>query len=165
MGQRVCTCCLKREVEYQELPRMIDTQRAPQPNPTTGLVAGVCVVCRDVAANTMCLPCGHLLICYRCSLRYALPDGSLHPDVRCPNCKVAVKSFQRVFLQTASTMTRCSHTPAWWSHEPAFIYVRELKRDLVAIFLEKPAFLWELDRAHGSNEIGPMYITLYWKVA
>ena len=116
MGQRVCTCCLKREVEYQELPRMIDTQRAPQPNPTTGLVAGVCVVCRDVAANTMCLPCGHLLICYRCSLRYALPDGSLHPDVRCPNCKVAVKSFQRVFLQTASTMTRCSHTPAWWSH-------------------------------------------------
>ena len=46
-----------------------------------------------------------------------------------------------------------------------FIYVRELKRDLVGIFLEKPAFLWELDRAHGSNEIGRMYITLYWKVA
>ena len=32
-------------------------------------------------------------------------------------------------------------------------------------FPVRPAFLWELDRAHGSNEIGRMYITLYWKVS
>ncbi|CAE7454753.1 unnamed protein product [Symbiodinium natans] len=112
MGQRACTCCLTREAEFQELPRlprMLDAPRAPQqmqPAPTPGLATGTCVVCREVAANTMCLPCGHLLICYRCSLRYALPNGSLHPDVRCPTCKVSVKSFQRVFLQTVSTMTR-----------------------------------------------------------
>jgi len=125
MGQRACTCCLKREAEFQELPRVLSDPRArhgphashaqarqglgpagPAPAGPAGLATGSCVVCREVAANTMCLPCGHLLICYRCSLRYALPNGSLHPDVRCPNCKVSVKSFQRVLLQTASTMTR-----------------------------------------------------------
>ena len=117
MGQRACTCCLKREAEFQELPRVLSDPRARHasqaqarhvlgPAGPQGLATGSCLLCREVAANTMCLPCGHLLICYRCSLRYALPDGSLHPDVRCPNCKVSVKSFQRVLLQTASTMTR-----------------------------------------------------------
>lgn len=119
MGQRACTCCLKREAEFQELPRVLSDPRARHasqaqarhvlgPAGPQGLATGSCLLCREVAANTMCLPCGHLLICYRCSLRYALPDGSLHPDVRCPNCKVSVKSFQRVLLQTASTMTRLS---------------------------------------------------------
>ena len=141
MGQRACTCCLKREAEFQELPRVLSDPRAraahAQPaqarqglqgplsgpaGPAGGLATGSCVVCRDVSANTMCLPCGHLLICYRCSLRYALPDGSLHPDVRCPNCKVSVKSFQRVLLQTASTMTRHGQK----THSFCFSHVRSL---------------------------------------
>eukprot|EP00747_Dinoflagellata_sp_TGD_P072680 gnl/TRDRNA2_/TRDRNA2_157582_c0_seq1.p1 gnl/TRDRNA2_/TRDRNA2_157582_c0~~gnl/TRDRNA2_/TRDRNA2_157582_c0_seq1.p1 ORF type:complete len:212 (+),score=8.91 gnl/TRDRNA2_/TRDRNA2_157582_c0_seq1:61-696(+) len=65
-----------------------------------GLNTGSCIICNQADANTVCLPCGHLLICYRCSLRYQLPDGSgLHPDVRCPRCKQSVKQFQRILTQ------------------------------------------------------------------
>eukprot|EP00435_Cladocopium_sp_Y103_P050150 s1097_g15.t1 len=134
MGQQPCTCCLKREQEYQELPRYHSigrgtlqtlqgsrvsyaagstssraTAAAPPPEESNGLglSTGSCILCHEVAANTMCLPCGHLLICFRCSLRYALPDGSgLYADIRCPTCKKSVQSFQRVFFQTAATMTR-----------------------------------------------------------
>ncbi|CAL1160905.1 unnamed protein product [Cladocopium goreaui] len=131
MGQQPCTCCLKREQEYQELPRYHSMSRgtlqtlqgsrgyaagsasrappaaAPEESGGLGLSTGSCILCHEVAANTMCLPCGHLLICFRCSLRYALPDGSgLVPDIRCPTCKKSVQSFQRVFFQTAATMTR-----------------------------------------------------------
>eukprot|EP00931_Biecheleriopsis_adriatica_P097315 TRINITY_DN71080_c0_g1_i1.p1 TRINITY_DN71080_c0_g1~~TRINITY_DN71080_c0_g1_i1.p1 ORF type:complete len:157 (-),score=4.23 TRINITY_DN71080_c0_g1_i1:72-485(-) len=137
MGQRVCTCCVKRELEFQEVPAFrrptgqelgaytirprlpygelrsqvpsgsaasspyeqaaeVNSMRAAQ-----GLPAGPCIVCREVGANTICLPCGHLLVCYRCSLRYVLSDGSgLHPDTRCPCCKQSVKSFQRTLLHS-----------------------------------------------------------------
>mmetsp|Transcript_14889 Transcript_14889/g.27939 ORF Transcript_14889/g.27939 Transcript_14889/m.27939 type:complete len:149 (+) Transcript_14889:76-522(+) len=112
MGQRVCMCCLQREAQFQELPRLpFDGRKTASEDKLPcstgpGLSTGVCLVCREAGANTLCLPCGHLLVCHRCSLRYALPDGSVHPDARCPTCKVSVKSFQRVFFQTASTLAR-----------------------------------------------------------
>mmetsp|Transcript_38160 Transcript_38160/g.61547 ORF Transcript_38160/g.61547 Transcript_38160/m.61547 type:complete len:172 (-) Transcript_38160:48-563(-) len=130
-GRAFCTCCVKREDEYQGLPqyghssaysmatyssssatktplhsqRQLQTtpwaSQAPSAPATQGLSTGPCIVCREASANTICLPCGHLLVCFSCSLRYAMSDGSgLHPDTRCPRCKQAVRSFQRVFMQS-----------------------------------------------------------------
>mmetsp|Transcript_22920 Transcript_22920/g.53643 ORF Transcript_22920/g.53643 Transcript_22920/m.53643 type:complete len:156 (-) Transcript_22920:97-564(-) len=103
----LCTCCVKREYEYQgEMPYRgrpsysSSNSLHSAPSTAQSLSTGPCIVCREGAANTICLPCGHLLICFRCSLRYVLADGSLHPDVRCPCCKQQVSSFQRVFTQT-----------------------------------------------------------------
>mmetsp|Transcript_68201 Transcript_68201/g.127303 ORF Transcript_68201/g.127303 Transcript_68201/m.127303 type:complete len:165 (+) Transcript_68201:97-591(+) len=103
----ICTCCVKRDYEYQGeqqpyrgRPSYASSGSHSALGSAQSLSTGPCIVCREGAANTICLPCGHLLICFRCSLRYVLADGSLHPDVRCPCCKQQVSSFQRVFTQS-----------------------------------------------------------------
>merc|ERR1739841_209831 len=73
-----------------------------------GTNTGACIICREAGCDTVCLPCGHLLICFRCSLRYVLPNGNLDPSVRCPCCKQSVQTFQRVFLQSPNAMARYS---------------------------------------------------------
>eukprot|EP00930_Biecheleria_cincta_P019006 TRINITY_DN14631_c0_g1_i1.p1 TRINITY_DN14631_c0_g1~~TRINITY_DN14631_c0_g1_i1.p1 ORF type:complete len:197 (+),score=16.07 TRINITY_DN14631_c0_g1_i1:45-593(+) len=128
---RACTCCVKRDAgEYQELPHLYRNPYMSQssdasastsywasyqaseaakpdaaPPAPLSLHTGHCIICREAPANTICLPCGHLLVCFRCSLRYARSDGSgTLPETRCPTCKQQVTNFQRVFLQSTSTV-------------------------------------------------------------
>mmetsp|Transcript_8897 Transcript_8897/g.19567 ORF Transcript_8897/g.19567 Transcript_8897/m.19567 type:complete len:179 (+) Transcript_8897:117-653(+) len=128
----VCSCCTKRdELEYQDLPpgggRPIDRRQFGERSwngsmqngnmqghsaSSSGQLAGQqplgtgpCILCREAPANMVCLPCGHLLVCFRCSLRYVMSDGSsLHPDICCPSCKQHVHNFQRVYLQSPASM-------------------------------------------------------------
>eukprot|EP00928_Gymnodinium_smaydae_P005561 TRINITY_DN11893_c0_g1_i3.p2 TRINITY_DN11893_c0_g1~~TRINITY_DN11893_c0_g1_i3.p2 ORF type:complete len:206 (-),score=13.59 TRINITY_DN11893_c0_g1_i3:104-721(-) len=129
-SRNLMPCCLRRDLEYQEPPllysqppgfprhdacggavgsrAMPGVAPVPQPPGAMGYGTGPCIVCRDNAANTICLPCGHLLVCFRCSLRYSMPDGGLHPDTSCPLCRQSVRSFQRVLLQSPALMERLS---------------------------------------------------------
>mmetsp|Transcript_65367 Transcript_65367/g.170111 ORF Transcript_65367/g.170111 Transcript_65367/m.170111 type:complete len:141 (+) Transcript_65367:80-502(+) len=71
-----------------------------------GLNTGLCIVCKQSSASTACLPCGHILVCYPCSMRYDMPNGAVHPDTRCPCCKTPVQQFHRVFTQARSREQR-----------------------------------------------------------
>mmetsp|Transcript_28062 Transcript_28062/g.52622 ORF Transcript_28062/g.52622 Transcript_28062/m.52622 type:complete len:132 (+) Transcript_28062:64-459(+) len=114
MGQgpvnTACSCCFTRSSEPQFFssaptrrnlvapemsPDIFNTRPAlPRQMPFTG----PCIVCRQVAADTVCLPCGHLLVCFRCSQRYEIAEGVFHPDTRCPMCKQSVQRFQKALL-------------------------------------------------------------------
>eukprot|EP00930_Biecheleria_cincta_P090532 TRINITY_DN79927_c0_g1_i1.p1 TRINITY_DN79927_c0_g1~~TRINITY_DN79927_c0_g1_i1.p1 ORF type:complete len:154 (+),score=12.26 TRINITY_DN79927_c0_g1_i1:45-464(+) len=132
----VCACCTTRRPGYgyeQDVPMYLMHPRTSQPlgyqaaPPVDSHTTGTCIVCRETSANTACLPCGHLLVCFRCSLRYVLADGcGVHPDTRCPCCKESVKSFQRVFLQAPSISSR---PPA----EPSFGDAPQMRRPIWAI--------------------------------
>mmetsp|Transcript_10448 Transcript_10448/g.22178 ORF Transcript_10448/g.22178 Transcript_10448/m.22178 type:complete len:138 (-) Transcript_10448:82-495(-) len=120
MGQgpvnSACTCCFKRSNEPQfgsfastgtrrslVVPEMssdvFSTRSAGPRQPSTG----PCIVCRQAPADTVCIPCGHLLVCFWCSQRYQVAEGVLHPDTRCPICKQNVQHFQQALLQGAAT--------------------------------------------------------------
>eukprot|EP00929_Paragymnodinium_shiwhaense_P123183 TRINITY_DN9671_c0_g4_i1.p1 TRINITY_DN9671_c0_g4~~TRINITY_DN9671_c0_g4_i1.p1 ORF type:complete len:174 (+),score=21.08 TRINITY_DN9671_c0_g4_i1:121-642(+) len=73
---------------------------------------GPCIVCKKVPANSICLPCGHLLVCFGCSLRYQMPNGVLHPDTCCPCCNQQVQSFQRIYMQTQAVALSGALQPA-----------------------------------------------------
>mmetsp|Transcript_46672 Transcript_46672/g.107870 ORF Transcript_46672/g.107870 Transcript_46672/m.107870 type:complete len:133 (+) Transcript_46672:36-434(+) len=110
-AKAMCTCCVKREMEYQGIPPATSSSLSSSRYQagTPGLSTGPCIVCQQAPANTVCQPCGHLLVCFRCSLRYAMADGSgTHPDTRCPVCKQSVKNFQRVFTQSPAALSRYS---------------------------------------------------------
>lgn len=72
----------------------------------SGFSTGPCIRCKEEGANTLCIPCGHLLLCFRCSLGYTMPDGTLHPDMRCPVCKQQVLYFQRALPQSPAALAR-----------------------------------------------------------
>eukprot|EP00913_Durusdinium_trenchii_P025551 g23982.t1 len=110
MGQSpvnaACTCCFKRAEEHQVMPgygygRRSSRSVVPQSEllatqaPRTLVRTGPCIVCREASADTVCLPCGHLLVCFKCSRRYYLSEDRMHPDTRCPICKQPVQHFQR----------------------------------------------------------------------
>mmetsp|Transcript_102656 Transcript_102656/g.203793 ORF Transcript_102656/g.203793 Transcript_102656/m.203793 type:complete len:146 (-) Transcript_102656:90-527(-) len=117
LAKSFCNCCVKRdEFEYQAPPQHIggytaavaSSSRQRQASARTslgGLDTGPCIVCREAPATTMCQPCGHVLACFKCSLRYSTADGrGVHPDTRCPCCKQKVRSFQRVFTQSPASV-------------------------------------------------------------
>lgn len=51
----------------------------------------VCVLCMDASKDWVCIPCGHLALCGRCSARVKLVSG------RCPICKQAIEKVMQVF--------------------------------------------------------------------
>mmetsp|Transcript_54154 Transcript_54154/g.86103 ORF Transcript_54154/g.86103 Transcript_54154/m.86103 type:complete len:122 (+) Transcript_54154:59-424(+) len=107
MGATYSACCASRDSGHSMEPTWSQQPMPPHVNAfpvrlnagmsSRSRIQDACIVCKKAAANTMCLPCGHLLICFQCSLRYVRADASgLHSNVRCPCCKKEVESFQRV---------------------------------------------------------------------
>ncbi|CAJ1454832.1 unnamed protein product [Effrenium voratum] len=100
-----CTCCFKRADEHQlqmsslHPRRRMDVFNTSQAPGRPMVRTGPCILCREASADTVCLPCGHLLVCFRCSRRYYIEDR-MHPDTRCPVCKQTVQHFQRALLQS-----------------------------------------------------------------
>lgn len=94
--ETACNCCGSRGQEFQ------GTSMQGVSQSLRGSDTGSCIICKQAGANTICLPCGHLLVCFRCSLRYG--DGAaVRSDIRCPTCKQPVQSFQRVFTQSTAS--------------------------------------------------------------
>lgn len=56
-----------------------------------------CVVCLSEPVQTVLIPCGHLCMCQDCSLAMEKRCSEQHP-MKCPLCRVTVKSRQRVYL-------------------------------------------------------------------
>merc|ERR1740130_1437824 len=82
----ICTCCIARQDEYQGY------SQHPY-DMGVGLNTGPCVVCRDRAADTICLPCGHLIICQVCAR--GLSKNAAMRRLKCPCCAQGVMHFQR----------------------------------------------------------------------
>jgi hypothetical protein len=56
-----------------------------------------CVVCMDAKADTICLPCKHLVMCSHCSER--INKNVLEKDRRCPTCRNFIKQQITVFVK------------------------------------------------------------------
>mmetsp|Transcript_161021 Transcript_161021/g.283773 ORF Transcript_161021/g.283773 Transcript_161021/m.283773 type:complete len:110 (-) Transcript_161021:40-369(-) len=92
--QAVCTCCTIRDDEYQS-PAAARRPQSPYVSQYgLGLNTGPCVVCRDRAANTICLPCGHLIVCQVCARGLSRTSG-----LRCAFCGQGVGNFKEVLIQ------------------------------------------------------------------
>ena len=50
-----------------------------------------CAVCRDAAANTACVPCGHQALCLTCAGLVLATDG------RCPLCRAEINNTLRIY--------------------------------------------------------------------
>ena len=59
----------------------------------------VCSICLSAAKNYMCVPCNHVCLCDKCTVklqkRTGKPDS---PPLTCPMCRGKVERLEKVFL-------------------------------------------------------------------
>ena len=61
----------------------------------------VCIVCMDRKINTVCMPCGHCIMCYLCnanlcSTKYNNTNGVIHYP-RCPMCRENIEAISLLY--------------------------------------------------------------------
>lgn len=75
-------------------------------NETNEHAVETCNICMDAEADTVIIPCGHLVGCYECSSRVATRCG-----IMCPICRSEIKSWQKVYSRNAKCQN-CETRPA-----------------------------------------------------
>jgi len=96
-------CCVARERDDPCMPPAYSMEAYRQSHaPDFGLDTGLCVVCLSRPADSMCLPCGHLMICQGCAHileQDCFARSRSSPPLRCPCCRQAVFEFKQVLVQ------------------------------------------------------------------
>lgn len=95
-GDRNIMQCFARVCEENATLERNSANSANSPNEEF-VVSAKCVICMNAIANSICLPCGHLVSCSNCTqmLMQACEPGT---TASCPKCRMPNVRMQRIFF-------------------------------------------------------------------
>lgn len=79
--------------EGQSLPSPSKNRESSEDRPIETISLGECIVCCERGADTVIVPCGHTMLCFKCAKRVALQQM---PPI-CPTCRGPMSFVQRIY--------------------------------------------------------------------